>query len=1443
MWRYKHVTPGNVLRVLWQIFVLLFWLVVGLFAFLWTFFSQLLVEVVRVGVRVARSALEKLGRVFLGVIDTISTLIKFIPVVGQQIGSALDWIVKRLEPQALLGGVLVLLLGFGMLIFVSAIGYGLRERQSEVMVRVDQAWCSTRNGVDRAADTFNWFATRLWERWIIHVINFVIGFYLVPIPVPVPVQPFIATVYTPVWSIRLGFLVVTALDFASDVDLQNLEDRTDTISSIVLFIAEVLRDFGALFVSENDFSRNCYTLDDQPRGGVCQFGARNGKNCANNLNCPGSTCVGGVNDGEGCLIPVNCPGGTCDAAFCDLLPPITPSLPETCRARESLANIDCGLDPTKCPALWEGECFSGPDTGSMCSLDSQCSNECVGGDTPGAVCTRSGDCPGGGVCDIGQCSVEHMCTPSRLRCDLQRVYNVFSEGLCSAILPLVLDTRFVSSLLTFVNETLPQAGCRFLDFFVSLSAVVLNAVEFVIDSIIDAVNSTTCAAQKIMCTLGVPFCNCGLNFACSGSCSGAGCTPFCNAVPIVVLPPFNPPSIHYPYRACSGTSGNPGDNCITASDCDGGTCLPGSCGSGGGTQGYGCNTGGNIGFDVTNCGAGIECHMAKCENGRRASDACGSNFDCSWCAGDTELSCNNDGDCGGNGPCRVRQCVTGRPCSDVTGGFLSFCPTVASAAAHVMSGEGVIPTLANLAREQPTTPLTDSSRFVVQRASPVADAAIVGSDEYSLENINEQWHTGDLDPEFQDSTCRRVNAEYVQWQQEHPDEMYDYTWDDDIVGCVMKYVGFMERKEYWQSQADVLQSSADQSVGESFHAQLEMHLQDALLDEILTRNTSLNIEDPCKFILEHPEQTDMHFSKSQYGRCILLYVSGHVAEYWSSGWIGSNTFTELDARGGLATQLTSAGLSLFGFGDWAMMPADTLLGEEQRGSLYYLLVQGFSSWSRHFFWSTTEDAGPIANIVSVERVDPQPVVRTRTGRQLLAFNERNETLVQFEEGFLETWLDAAADWLEARAADLLNWLDARPVLGEFVPVPRSGPEASDALVAAVEAVPDAFLDAFNRYDGPPDWLLCNYNPVVSRGGTYSFGCFLRVFIPPRLPRLPRDFNARLVPWPMTCTSGAPGCYTENFCSTDSDVCVGGDDDGKDCFLKDNCADSDCVSLGYCNVTGVDPIYNTCGSTWDCARCKRVCIGGTRAQEICTGFQDCPGGSCNVGTCYSKPDRPCLTGAECPRETQTCEAYEECKQYGFEDGFDNILWTLERFLPRVVDFWRADPILPNLPVVGGRINSRTSIEIPTVDLGGFLNGTLQRFNVEEGLPNTPKERFCVVYTSLSLAFPLFFIVAFFSIYYGTVAGIIVSVIYASWIWAALWRRFWSIVALARSQANAAYHARAEQAFEKIRNGGRVPREKTGVSIPVDVDAAEERAPLIAKQPRPRRSERYTKNKNT
>lgn len=125
--------------------------------------------------------------------------------------------------------------------------------------------------------------------------------------------------------------------------------------------------------------------------GLCADGPKAGQACGRDSQC--SSCVGGPRPGNACVSNYDCSG---------------------CASGPN-QGLKCNSD-TECG----GSCISGPKIGQACSVNSQCGS-CVGGGTPGANCTSNYGCqaaclPGQqATCETGpnqgtQCTLDDQCT-------------------------------------------------------------------------------------------------------------------------------------------------------------------------------------------------------------------------------------------------------------------------------------------------------------------------------------------------------------------------------------------------------------------------------------------------------------------------------------------------------------------------------------------------------------------------------------------------------------------------------------------------------------------------------------------------------------------------------------------------------------------------------------------------------------------------------------------------------------------------------------------------------------------------------------------------------------------------------------------------------------------------------------------------------------------------
>ncbi len=174
-------------------------------------------------------------------------------------------------------------------------------------------------------------------------------------------------------------------------------------------------------------------------GSFCVGGSNNGLACSTSTDCPGASCFGGTANGQLCTTNAQCPNGFCRAAECpgpfrfscgdsacctfdDLCFDLTgkecfaytsPDSPPDAPRMYQRGSY-CGEAGQRCPfgacLGREGECTLGRDNfcvggindGDLCNyffpVEDCPQGNCVGGNTPGALCFPGGEaCPGQGA--------------------------------------------------------------------------------------------------------------------------------------------------------------------------------------------------------------------------------------------------------------------------------------------------------------------------------------------------------------------------------------------------------------------------------------------------------------------------------------------------------------------------------------------------------------------------------------------------------------------------------------------------------------------------------------------------------------------------------------------------------------------------------------------------------------------------------------------------------------------------------------------------------------------------------------------------------------------------------------------------------------------------------------------------------------------------------------
>jgi len=659
------------LSALWNLLLFAFYILGFFFVLALTSAQQLGLRLYQGGLLVFRYLDKVLALTIKGVATVFQTF-AFVPVVGGGLSSIGSWLDTLGQGARALIPFLAVLLSVLLVAGITLVGLAVTENQNEIMVGFDQAWCSSRDGFGVVLDIIN-KVLEFYDRFLSHTINIVTW-----------ADP---TLFTP--TIRLTFALISIPQTINDVvifaALEDYERRISTGAFAFEGIGYVINIFTTIPFN-ND---NCYALSGEPKGGVCletqnpcgddgdcKFclgGTEENKQCTFNIACAGggvcsagtcggtcaetrspcdnndkcNFCLGGTEENKACTFNIDCAGGgVCSAAgTCGLLPVIPLTAPLTCQFTESVANANCNLDPASCPALLDGRCFSGSAINQNCTLDIQCANICSGGEAPGASCaaeTALTDCPGG-ICNIGQCSVEHMCATDRFVCWLQRLINQLSEAVCDLVLEFLEGIPFFQNILNFINFTVPQFFCELIQFFADGLQIGISILVDILNDIIVAVNNTFCFAEKAAC---FPICaGCGgfPTFSCPGV---SGCTdslifPICPGACTIIEGPLGftvpPPSIMFPDGACDALSNDPGGNCDPTagpSECGLGTCKIGSCNSGE-NRGFGCT----IATSVVDCGAGIVCNENKCERDSELEhEGCVDDDDCNACVGGDDAS-------------------------------------------------------------------------------------------------------------------------------------------------------------------------------------------------------------------------------------------------------------------------------------------------------------------------------------------------------------------------------------------------------------------------------------------------------------------------------------------------------------------------------------------------------------------------------------------------------------------------------------------------------------------------------------------------------------------------------------------------------------------------------------------------------------------------------------
>ena len=1299
---------------------------------------------------------------------------------------------------------LVLLIGFLVLMGITILGLAFATKQSEVMVGFDDAWCSTRDNFDSVFDYLTVYIG-LMESFGIHIINLLL--FLDP----------------RVLVIRTTLGILTIPQKIDDADLFASLQANENFLAFASFLFEGIGYLAEFFFTVPHNGENCYSLADEPQGGECAVGDFNeGEPCEDSGDCDG-TCSGGADDGDKCQTNPDCDGvGVCvGLRTCVLLPVITVTVPLTCKLSESPDNINCIYDPTECPALQEGECFSGPDTGSPCSLDSECDNVCPGGVNAGLPCTQTTvaeDCPDVLVCTEGQCSTSHTCPDDLFLCWLQRIFNIFLVPICNFARSLVEDNRIFALIFNVINTIIPQLLCilgQFLQEVIGqfLIDLIFDGINFAIDS----VNRVACFSKKVLCFAvcsspcsGLPPLSCG------GTCSGLGCPGFCSSFP-APFPLVSVPITQYPDSACDQFSTDPGEDCLSSSECGSGTCKVGSCGSGA-NQGFGCD----IATAAADCGVGVVCNERKCRDGPFATlnDGCISDFDCGGLAG---------------------SCRVGRPCNDVTLGLLSSCPISSDNAHLFMQNSAAMAadfrvrtgTVSDAAMNHraPPTPSVDFDTTLYRR--PNVQSSLVRSD-YTEETVGEQIESGNLDPTFPNAVCRDMIKVGNPRDSNDPDDDGVSTGaEHEYQRCVAIYAGYILIQD---DKAQHPRMAADAIVGDGQDPQDSIDIFSDVIDEIVLQNVSLPIEDRCKLILDHPLDKGESFAEPQYKRCMILYMGSYYLSQYTNGYTSPSLLTYLDYSNQYVSQTFDF---IFTLVNWKN---DTMVPGLNGGPFYNWMMHGWN-------WVDTElDSAVFPTPTAADMYQyPEPRLATPDPSE---FVSRSPLVSSKQEK--RVWPDNPDDMTEE---DLRDWpthpdntankpypsynphpgmtpeqvrhiKNSPPKLGARVTLSVNGPRTFDvtATVKSVfETIIDAFCDTifFGACTPPvdmddiinatgqfivdiirlivPDGGLripdCEYNPITARDGLWTFpGCALRIYLPNDLPNPPQLINGELIPWPLDCIDGTVGC-TGNQCSTISQLCDGGPDVGLPCFISTDCEGltNFCTRQGTCSDTGGLEFFPNCGSTVHCSECSKKCVNLAGVAGIdcirdanCPGIEKCAKKRCDsgvdlgkecfvdaqcagfpfgpectdAGTCFSN-GKSCSNDLECDSAESTCLEYEKCADpdIGFIDGFDNAVWTIEAVCPPCMELLRSDPIIRSLPF----------------GLGTFAGELLDRF---DGTHTTdPKTVFCYFFTWAYIVLPGFLIVIFYVSYVIVGVTLLINFLLGLWLLVRIISRVFRFIAFA------------------------------------------------------------------
>ena len=1313
-----------------------------------------------------------------------------------------------------------LLLGFIALLGITTLGMSLSLNQTQVMVGLDDAWCSTRDGADLILGLTSKFQEAL-ERFGMHIINALL--FLNP----------------QILLFRLIIFTLSVPQNINDGQLLAIIESNERFMAFAAFLFEGAGYLSDFFIKIPHNRENCYSLADEPEGGECSLTENSfnvGEDCGDDDDCEGTcvggsdvgqpcddglfdcpdSCVGGSNPGNSCpLGNIQCfGGGTCTnlgscegfvAATCVLLPPVTVTVPLTCKLSESPDNRDCLFYPADCPALQEGECFSGANATEPCSLDSDCANECAGGDFAGRPCSPlttglpDDDCPGS-VCTVGQCSVAHMCPDDLLICWLSRIFNVFLVPICNFARSLVEENDLFAFIFKAINQTTPQLVCIFLQFlFEVLFQAILDFTFLIIRLIQIAVNSSACFTKKVACfavctapcsgfatfNCGAPT-NCGASLGCPSTCEGPG------DVFVPIFDPLTPtPVAEYPDGACDVFSTNPGENCASSSECGAGTCRTGSCEEGP-NQGFGCAPG----SEALHCGsASITCNTRKCKTGTTATKnrGCSVDSDCfpdDVCDGGIRngLQCTNlpciGGTCGGT-------CVDGRPCRDTTFGLLNSCP------AH-RDDSALRPPVP----DQRRTPIMTRD-YSLRRPITSSDEELAlfrrwsarSTDPYSLDTVGEQVVTGRIDPTFPDSACYALLK--AGNPQAYDDGEVPSPEENEYKRCVSIYASYIAFKGRTEHPSDM---AADELPSND-----ALDLLSPLLDELVMQNVSLPSEDPCKYVLDHPMEIGDMFPAARHTRCMALYTGSYYLSQRMGGFISPQFLTYLDYDNTYASQVFDYIFTVVGWHN------DTMVAGVNGGELYDFLLHGWD-------WTMDTDIPSVAaDLHTPEGVEaavagargvresvlgarrpafwepeghpypgyvPEPTPTTVTlGARMPAGTNATRTTNAFDP--FRDFIEMTVDWL---CDNLFSQICTSPIdLDEVI----------EDISQFIATLPKKLLPRGG-------WRIpeCDYNPLTARKGKWTWpGCALRLYLPWDFPDAPQTINAELIPWPLDCVDGTTGC-AGNQCSTVSQLCNGGPDVGLVCFTNGDCEGfaNLCVRTGTCSDSNGLEFFDNCGSSLDCSECAAVCLGGGNAgapcvrnancdsndcaMKVCAGgtqdgtecFTDlgCPntcvggtqngnicsgipglcelgGGTCNVGTCENagtcfSDGSECSNDLECDSGVATCAAYEECSldEIGFTDGFDHVVWTIEALCPACMAVLRADPFIRSLPF----------------GIGDFAAELLARF---EGTHTTdPKTLFCYWFTWAYIVLPTFIVAAFYTVYLVIAATLLLNILLGLWL---------------------------------------------------------------------------------